>query len=382
MAIASRIFVSYGASDQDWTRAFVEALRWLGGNVWLDEQGHAAGLASSPTPEAERELMSRAVFVVVMSPGGLIAPGLERDVRMAARQRELDRERVTLVALAHECRVPRAWYGCEVLSGIGGSGLLPQEAARRVGELLAAIPQRTLRTRAIVAEGAEEALARGHTLRTQGRAEEALVAYDHALEVNPTLALAWHGKGNVLLQIERYEDAAAAFDEALQLDPELAPAWHGQGLALAQLEDPREARAAQERAVALDPSFAPAWSALGAALTKLGKHEDALAAYERSLELDPRQPQTWRRKGDALQQVARTAGPAHGGRFREPRGRTEHTIPARTFDDALAAYDRALTLAPQYLRAWNNKIHLLDELGRPADAAGARHARERAILGN
>lgn len=386
MEFGSRIFLSYCAADQGWARAFVEALRWSGGTVWLAEQGHPVGPASGPAdPAAERELLTRPVFIAVLSPTALLAAGLEQDVRTAARQRELDRERATLVVVAQECRVPRYWYGCEVLSGLNDAGMLPQEAARRVGEVLAVIAQRTRRTPIVAIpapESAAQALARGQALRTQGRAEEALAAFDSALNLDPNLALAWHGKGQVLLETERYEEAADAFEEALQLDGELAGGWHGKGLALAQLEQPRDALEAQERAVELDPALAPAWSALGAALTKLGKHEDALDAYERSLELDPRQPQTWRRKGDALQRVARPAGPARGARSRSAHGRTERPAPRHAFEDALEAYDHALELAPHYLRAWNNKIHLLDELGRPADAAKARRERERAILGS
>jgi tetratricopeptide (TPR) repeat protein len=219
-------------------------------------------------------------------------------------------------------------------------------------------------------------------LETQGRSDEALAAYDHALALDPKLTAAWCAKGNILLRIERYEDAAAAFDEALQLGSGLAAAWHGQGLALAQLEQPREARDAQERAVALDPELAPAWSALGAALAKLGKHDEALDAYERALELDPRQPQTWRRKGDTLQQLARTAGGARARSLLGTRGPRQAARPAHTFEDALEAYDQAIALAPHYLRAWNNKIHLLDELGRPADATQARRERQKAILGS
>jgi tetratricopeptide (TPR) repeat protein len=382
MDFGARVYVSYCATDQAWTRAFVEALRWSGGNVWVAEQGHAAGTSADSDLDAERELTARRIFVAVLSPASLLAAGVERDVRLAARQRELDRERVTLVVIASECRVPRGWFGCEVLSGTNGAGTAPQEAARRVGEVLAAIPQRTVRTRVVAAGTTAEALDRAQTLWMQGRADEALAAYDQALALDATLTSAWCGKGEVLLRTERWEDAAAAFEEALQLDAELAGAWYGYGLAMAQQEELDEALEAQERAVALDPQLAPAWSALGAAQTKLGKPENALDAYERSLQLDPRQPQTWRRKGDTLWHIARNATPARGGRVRQTGGRRETGIPARMFEDALAAYDRALELSPHYLRAWNNKIHLLDELGRAAEAAQARRERERAILGS
>ena len=66
MDFGARLYVSYSATDQGWTRAFVEALRWSGSNVWVAEQGHAAGASADPDPDAERELAARRIFVAVL----------------------------------------------------------------------------------------------------------------------------------------------------------------------------------------------------------------------------------------------------------------------------------------------------------------------------
>ena len=50
----------------------------------------------------------------------------------------------------------------------------------------------------------------------------------------------------------------------------------------------------------------------------------------------------------------------------------------KRYDEALAAYDRALALDPKYAFAWNNKGIALRALGREAEAQEAeRHARLR-----
>ena len=60
-----------------------------------------------------------------------------------------------------------------------------------------------------------------------GDAEMALLRYGQALDHDPRSAKAWTGKGTALQQLERYEEALAAYDRALEVDPanELARRW-------------------------------------------------------------------------------------------------------------------------------------------------------------
>ena len=47
------------------------------------------------------------------------------------------------------------------------------------------------------------------------RYDEALVAYDRALALEPELDNAWYGRGNVLRELKRYDEAIEAYDRAL-----------------------------------------------------------------------------------------------------------------------------------------------------------------------
>jgi len=60
-----------------------------------------------------------------------------------------------------------------------------------------------------------------------GDAEMALLRYEQALGQDPKSAPAWIGKGTALQQLERYEEALAAYDRALEVHPgdELATRW-------------------------------------------------------------------------------------------------------------------------------------------------------------
>ncbi|MDY6782733.1 MAG: tetratricopeptide repeat protein [Cyanobacteriota bacterium] len=61
---------------------------------------------------------------------------------------------------------------------------------------------------------------RGLALRRLGRYNEALEAYNRAIELEPGYVLAWNNRGVVLLDIGRYREAESAFQQALELDPD------------------------------------------------------------------------------------------------------------------------------------------------------------------
>jgi len=69
--------------------------------------------------------------------------------------------------------------------------------------------------------------------------EEAIEAYNKAIEINPKYADAWYNKGVTLVQLERQEEAIKAFDKAIEIYPKYAGAWNNKGVALAIWEDQR-----------------------------------------------------------------------------------------------------------------------------------------------
>lgn len=71
--------------------------------------------------------------------------------------------------------------------------------------------------------------------------EEAIVAYDKAIELKPDDVVAYYNKGKALTNLERYEEALAAFDKAIELDPYYADAHHKKTDALNKLKRYKEA---------------------------------------------------------------------------------------------------------------------------------------------
>ena len=60
---------------------------------------------------------------------------------------------------------------------------------------------------------------RGATLRSLGRAEEALASYEHAIAIQPAYAEAHNNRGVTLHELGRFEEAVASYDRALAVKP-------------------------------------------------------------------------------------------------------------------------------------------------------------------
>lgn len=381
MTQLARIFVSQCRQDMAWCRTFVEALRWGGLDVWYGE--HSSGDARL-SEEAERELRGRPIFVVVLSPSAVVSNEVKLQYFAALHLRTQRPERVILPVIAEPCELPPLLREFPLLSGAEKQALSPPDAAARVRQWLegAAWP---VPVDAVApspeSDTADAAWERGKVLRAQGLLEEALDAYRRAVALDPMRALAWYGRGNLLYELKRYEEAVVAYDQVLALDGLLAYVWHDRGLALYALKRYEDAIVAFERALSLDQRSATAWDHRGDALWQVERHEDALASYDAAISLAQRSAPLWLKKGNALHSLARAQGRAPGT---APLG--PHHISSfrqlRLYEEALAAYERALALAPGSTTVWNNKIRVLEKLGRLADAAEARRQRERTSHGN
>ena len=90
--------------------------------------------------------------------------------------------------------------------------------------------------------GIEAQLYRAGVVAELGMLNESVADYDKILEImaiNDTMtsyvSIVWTGKGEVLEKMDRNEDALKAFDRALELDPTSAMAWEGKVDALRSL---------------------------------------------------------------------------------------------------------------------------------------------------
>jgi predicted O-linked N-acetylglucosamine transferase (SPINDLY family) len=154
--------------------------------------------------------------------------------------------------------------------------------------------------RAIAADDNPEAYNNlGILLKKQGRLEDAIAAYQAAIERHPDYADALYNLGNAQRAQGDLAQAAECLRRALEAQPEHANALAALGQVLHQARRSRDALAFFERALALLPGDAALHCDLGDAWQALGSLEEAAAQYREAVALDPHLARAWYAAGCA-----------------------------------------------------------------------------------
>ncbi len=163
-----------------------------------------------------------------------------------------------------------------------------------------------------------------------GGLQEARTHFQGAIAASPTpYAEAWYNLGLLERAAERPDEAIAAYQKAIEARPKYLAAINNLGLVHSDRERLDEAEAQFRRAIAIKPTYTAAWVNLAHVHAARGDNDGALAAYRRALEIDPNER-------SARLQVAVTLRKA---------GRV---------DEAIAEYRTLLEQHPRYVKAWFN----------------------------
>jgi tetratricopeptide (TPR) repeat protein/Zn-dependent protease len=188
--------------------------------------------------------------------------------------------------------------------------------------------------------------AKGNALVKWQHYAKALDAYDHATLLRPTDSGIWFEKGNALYAMQEYGAAIAAYQKSQEFQPTYGGTWYNIGLCYAQLRDYETAIAAYGKAIELQPDLYDARIAQGDALVAWDRPQAALAVYRDALKLRPGNPDAWMKQAALLEQ-------------------------AQDYETALAAYERLLAYHPDHVTAWTQRGSLLSQLKRYPEAAVA-----------
>jgi tetratricopeptide (TPR) repeat protein len=178
-------------------------------------------------------------------------------------------------------------------------------------------------------------LSLGSLLVNQADFDGAVAAYTRRIEANPNSSEAHRQLGEIYFLQGKNDEALTEFLAATWLDPHDARAHAAAGQVHVRLLDYAEAVVALQRALSLDGSLQEARYALGTSLVRLGKTEDA----RRELELFERQ----RAETELIGQ--------HAFGLDAVRREASRSLIAGAFDQAIASYERALTLDPSSARS-------------------------------
>jgi len=226
--------------------------------------------------------------------------------------------------------------------------------------------------------------------------ESSLLAVSKALHIQPNNSSALLFQGGALSNLGRYEEALIAFDRALEIGFPPSESWRnealaeGRGLALAALgrvdeaensyKDVQDAAKDQLETANSTAEQVESWIHLGMLLQEQGKLTEALQAFDNATALDPKSAFSWKVKGyiqavwlgrydEGLDALNRSLDIEQSADVWEVKARVLCEL--GRYDEAIDAVNRSLLLDQNFSRVWLVKGHVLRELGRHQEAMEA-----------
>jgi tetratricopeptide (TPR) repeat protein len=127
--------------------------------------------------------------------------------------------------------------------------------------------------------------------------QEALKAYDEAIEIDPQSASSWFKKGELHIDfLGNFEEALHAFNKSTEINPQFADAWYQKGKALTAFGYFEEAVKSYNESLKINPNSSEAWYWKAGVLAELGRAEEAVPAYDEAIETNPENVMAWQGK--------------------------------------------------------------------------------------
>ncbi|MCK5398114.1 MAG: tetratricopeptide repeat protein, partial [Thermoplasmata archaeon] len=167
--------------------------------------------------------------------------------------------------------------------------------------------------------------------------EDALVAYDEALSIDPNHLQSLFNKAVVLQMLGRVGDALTCYEKALKINPNDAEIWGNRGIALRSLGRTEEAIESYHKGLGINPSDSALWSNMGIALRSVGRVKEAIESYDKAIAINPNDAGVWSNKGVVLGSMG-------------------------LLKEAIDCYDRALSIDPGRKLAQRNREIAIKEL--------------------
>ena len=164
----------------------------------------------------------------------------------------------------------------------------------------------------------------------ENRYEDAIAAYNQALQIQPDLADTWNNRGVVLTRMQRYPEAIVSYEQATTIRPHYPDAWNNRGVVLLELQQFPDAIACYDQAIQAKPNYADAWNNRGVAFSKMQEYEQAVISYNQALQIKNDYTDAWNNRGVALSKLEK-------------------------YEAAIDSYDNAAKIRPDFYRIWYNK---------------------------
>lgn len=133
--------------------------------------------------------------------------------------------------------------------------------------------------------------------------DKAVAPMQRSLKLNPNQAPGWHALGVTYIQLKKNADAVGAISKAIKLNPNQPTYYNNLAVAYAEMARWQDAYNAlnDEKDLAEKLDAPIVWYNLGNGYARLEQAAPAVAAYQRAVKLNPNWAQAWTNLGTMLQ---------------------------------------------------------------------------------
>ena len=113
-------------------------------------------------------------------------------------------------------------------------------------------------------------------------------------------ATKWSEIGRQASDANRWNEALNAYDKAIELNPNDASAYNNRGIAYDNLDKNDLAIEDYKKAIELNPKYGDAFNNLGKNFSKLGDYKRAILYYDRAIEINRKDADAYYNRGNAF----------------------------------------------------------------------------------
>ena len=136
--------------------------------------------------------------------------------------------------------------------------------------------------------------------------QQALSESEQAIKLAPTLAWGYNARGCAYIGLANYDKAMEDLNRALELNPNYAGAYCSRSWAYFMVKDYRRAAEDANKALEMDPEFSIAYFRRGRALAALNNLQDAMRDFDKAIDLDPKYSWSLVHRGYTLLRLGQT----------------------------------------------------------------------------
>jgi len=209
----------------------------------------------------------------------------------------------------------------------------------------------------------------GLVYEQRGDLAPAMILFQQAIERqqrDSARARSWNSLGDVYSALERNQEAIEAYQQAIELDLDFAAPWNSLGREYSLTGQNEAAINAYQQVIELTPDEVLPWYSLGNAFGSSQRYDEAMAAYRRAIELGPEEAWPYNNLGFVYQKLGRFDQATDLYRQALERHEDGHSKAVTwdnlgnaysaqgNYEEAISGYRWARTLAPEYAWPYHN----------------------------